>query len=78
MGHINHLHPFREGNGRTQREFIRCLALNAGFDLNWSRVNTHETLHASIQSVRDESLLADVIRAVSLNNSNHQTRVVDV
>jgi len=23
---INHLHPFREGNGRTQREFLRLLA----------------------------------------------------
>ena len=24
---INALHPFREGNGRSQREFIRSLAL---------------------------------------------------
>ena len=24
---INYLHPFREGNGRTQREFLRTLAL---------------------------------------------------
>lgn len=24
---INYLHPFREGNGRTQREFLRLLAL---------------------------------------------------
>jgi cell filamentation protein len=32
----NYLHPFREGNGRTQREFIRVLALEKGFllDLN--------------------------------------------
>lgn len=27
---LNVLHPFREGNGRTQREFIRCLALESG------------------------------------------------
>ncbi|WP_245742664.1 Fic family protein [Fontibacillus panacisegetis] len=27
---LNVLHPFREGNGRTQREFIRCLALKSG------------------------------------------------
>jgi cell filamentation protein len=31
---INHLHPFREGNGRTQREFLRTLALEKGLLLN--------------------------------------------
>jgi cell filamentation protein len=31
---INFLHPFREGNGRTQREFIRTLALEKGVTVN--------------------------------------------
>jgi cell filamentation protein len=31
---INYLHPFREGNGRTQREFIRILALEKRLILN--------------------------------------------
>ena len=31
---INFLHPFREGNGRTQREFIRLLASEKGLTLN--------------------------------------------
>jgi cell filamentation protein len=31
---INYLHPFREGNGRTQREFIRVLALEKDYILN--------------------------------------------
>lgn len=31
---INYLHPFREGNGRAQREFIRLLALEKEFILN--------------------------------------------
>jgi cell filamentation protein len=31
---INYLHPFREGNGRTQREFLRTLALEKGYTLN--------------------------------------------
>lgn len=26
LDHIKYLHPFREGNGRTQREFLRLLA----------------------------------------------------
>lgn len=30
----NYLHPFREGNGRTQREFLRLLALEKEINLN--------------------------------------------
>lgn len=33
LDHINYLHPFREGNGRTQREFLRILALEKGLIL---------------------------------------------
>ncbi|WP_310144275.1 Fic family protein [Paenibacillus amylolyticus] len=33
---INVLHPFRERNGRTHREFIRCLAQSNGYELDWS------------------------------------------
>ena len=34
LDNVNFLHPFREGNGRTQREFIRLLALEKGIELN--------------------------------------------
>lgn len=34
LENINFLHPFREGNGRTQREFLRLLALEKGLKLN--------------------------------------------
>lgn len=34
LDNVNYLHPFREGNGRTQREFIRLLALEKGIHLN--------------------------------------------
>jgi len=33
LDNINYLHPFREGNGRTQREFLRLLALEKGLTL---------------------------------------------
>ncbi|MFP3423205.1 Fic family protein, partial [Bacillus sp. SIMBA_161] len=36
LAELNALHPFREGNGRTVREFARQLALNAGYSLDWS------------------------------------------
>lgn len=31
---VNYLHPFREGNGRTQREFLVLLAREKGWALN--------------------------------------------
>jgi cell filamentation protein len=34
LDNVNFLHPFREGNGRAQREFLRLLALNKGLILN--------------------------------------------
>ncbi len=34
MDSVNYLHPFREGNGRAQREFIRLLAIEKGLILN--------------------------------------------
>ncbi len=34
LDNVNFLHPFREGNGRVQREFLRSLALEKGIKLN--------------------------------------------
>jgi cell filamentation protein len=34
LDNVNYLHPFREGNGRTQREFLRLLTLEKGLTLN--------------------------------------------
>jgi len=34
LDNVNYLHPFREGNGRMQREFLRLLALEKGLTLN--------------------------------------------
>lgn len=47
---INALHPFREGNGRTQREFIRQLAYQSGYILHFSAISEQEMVQASIDS----------------------------
>ncbi len=47
---INALHPFREGNGRSQREFIRCLALHNGYVINFVNAGKNEMLEASRES----------------------------
>jgi cell filamentation protein len=48
MAGINAVHPFREGNGRTQRTFMRELAKNAGHDLDFSVISKERMIQASI------------------------------
>ncbi len=58
---LNVLHPFREGNGRTTREFIRQLALKNNYYLNFNSVSSTELLNASIKSVIDTTDLVNII-----------------
>ena len=50
LSEINVLHPFREGNGRTQRLFIEYLADNAGYSVDFSSVSAKEMIVASAES----------------------------
>ncbi len=58
---INFLHPFREGNGRTQREFIRLLALQKGYKLNLNPIDNHsvyerymnDTINGNVDDLTD-------------------------
>ena len=47
---LNALHPFREGNGRSQREFIRELCLKCGYVLDLTSTKHQEMLDASVLS----------------------------
>lgn len=47
---MNALHPFREGNGRAQREFTRELCLKCGYMLDFTRTTHAEMLEASVAS----------------------------
>ena len=48
----NALHPFREGNGRTQRAFLTQLIRNAGYDINFADMDTELLMIATIQSAQ--------------------------
>jgi cell filamentation protein len=63
LGEPNALHPFREGNGRTQREFLSHLAQVNGFYIAWENLSQADMLAAAIQSFHgDASKLATLIR----------------
>ena len=63
LDNINYLHPFREGNGRAQREFIRTLALEKGFSLNLNppdnKLVYEQYMHGTINS--DLNMLTSLI-----------------
>lgn len=64
--YINFAHPFREGNGRAQREFFRQALEGSGWILDWSRTES-ATLHAACNAARnddDGAALAGLFRDI--------------
>ncbi|WP_018870867.1 Fic family protein [Thioalkalivibrio sp. ALgr3] len=47
---INRLHPFPEGNGRTQRLFIEDLAAFSGVSVNWDLVPQWQIVETAVQA----------------------------
>jgi cell filamentation protein, protein adenylyltransferase len=61
---LNALHPFREGNGRTQRAFLRLLAADAGWDIVWSKIDRSENVAASIAAMADGRAFIPLLRRI--------------
>ncbi|PVD50301.1 filamentation induced by camp protein fic [Terrimonas sp.] len=63
LDNVNYLHPFREGNGRTQREFIRLLALEKGLKLNLNPPDNADVYERYMQGTinSDVKMLTDLI-----------------
>lgn len=51
-GDVNMIHPFREGNGRTQRVLFDHIALNANYTINWSMTTIEKWKEANIHAVK--------------------------
>lgn len=50
LSELNAIHPFREGNGRTQLTFLAVLADNAAHPIDLDKLDTDEMLAAMIDS----------------------------
>lgn len=63
---INRLHPFPEGNGRTQRLFIQQLANHNGYHIDWSQVHAWEIEQTAINAFTEgrESIIRMLERIV--------------
>ena len=49
-GTLNVAHPFREGNGRTQRILYEWIIFNAGYSIDWALAEREEWIDACIYS----------------------------
>lgn len=65
LSDLNAIHPFREGNGRTQNVFLTILAERAGHPLELGRLRPQELLDAMIAGFSgNEQPLGDLIASL--------------
>jgi cell filamentation protein len=65
LAELNAVHPFREGNGRTQLAFLAVLAEHAGFTFNEEMLDRDRVMRAIIESFAgDEGRLVALIRDI--------------
>jgi cell filamentation protein len=71
LDNINFLHPFREGNGRSQREFIRTLAFQKGYFLNLNPPDNKNVYDRYMQGTIESNvqLLAELIHELLIEFS---------
>lgn len=63
LAELNYIHPFREGNGRAMREFMRLLAVRNGYEIDWTAMGVPSLMDAMIESVYDIKPLTAVLAA---------------
>ncbi|MCU6566725.1 Fic family protein, partial [Klebsiella pneumoniae] len=58
--YVNYAHPFREGNGRSTREFFDLLLSERGSGLDWGKTDLEE-LHGACHVARANSDLTGLV-----------------
>ncbi len=73
IGDVNYAHPFREGNGRAQVQYLKQLGQRAGHPLDLSRLNQEQWIHASKEAhmARYESM-AKAIHSCIITRENEK------
>lgn len=74
LSDLNFLHPFRDGNGRTQRAFLDDVAAVSGHRLTWANVDATAHAAASEQTATtgDPTAFLPIIQAALNDPKNEQ------
>jgi len=62
MTDLNVLHPFREGNGRATREFIRELLLELGYKINFFEIDYDLIVEVSKEAVVNDTKQIELLK----------------
>lgn len=54
LGKLNYIHPFREGNGRSQREFLNLMIRPRGYWFDWSGHSPQAMKEACVASMAND------------------------
>ncbi|MBL4761663.1 MAG: Fic family protein [Gammaproteobacteria bacterium] len=75
FGEINFVHPFRDGNGRSQRLFFDQLTARAGHSFDWNKINQNEMIQACEQATNDNpSLIKNALEKAYLDPLTEKSR----
>lgn len=74
IGDVNRLHPFREGNGRTQLQYLKQLGEQADHKIDLSRFERKSWIQASIEANKFETTrMADCINKSIVEQSHEHS-----
>lgn len=78
LANLNALHPFREGNGRTQRAFVSQFAEQAGHGFRWPGDAEQRNKDASIEAMRGDNtalhaLVSEPVRGAEPHSRMRET-----
>lgn len=57
FGELNVLHPFREGNGRTQKLLFDEIARRADYEIDWAKIDVDALLQAVIAAFHKQDYI---------------------
>lgn len=78
---INEYHPFREGNGRSTREYIRTLAKEAGYTMEFTKSNHMDVYLGFVHSFGgDYTELKSVFKSIIKENIiyEYETKILGI
>jgi cell filamentation protein len=72
LAELNAIHPFRDGNGRTQLAFAALVADRAGYPLDFTKLQPRKFLSAMVDSFRgnEQELEAQILRLTANNRGS--------
>jgi len=59
LAELNAIHPFREGNGRSQLSFLNAVAIRAGHPIDLIEIRPAPFLKAMIQSFDGDATMLE-------------------